>query len=889
MKFLRYLTIILSALTVSASAQVKLRLGAGDILNRDLFNADTRSALIDGLGIPMDAARGVDRRLIGKNPSTTRAYYSVFNHTTPTYTRNPNCWAATVNLSCVSVWNSTTGAQGAGTLVSPRHIIFAEHFNGGTGSNPWPNGTSFRFVAPDNATVTRTLTGKLRVGTSDICVGLLDSDVPSSIDFARILPDGYQSYASILFSPLLYLDQDKRVHVGDETGNLLTAWVEQSGDATRSAFYEVPVAGDSGSPIFLVVGNTPVLTAVFHTSATGDALTAYVPDINSAMATLGGGYQLTTIDGATLFPAKVAWASLTGKPAFTSTATTPSSIAPTAGQIPIVRSDTNKLDVAVIPATTAAAVEWTNVQSRPFTEASQGGNGAADDGRALLFGSSGEATAENFVCVDNPTSQPGRGAFTGSFLSVMSGAGDVPPLAATGTGGGPGSWPVFSFLGQGAGANDVIGSMGRTATQNEYVYVYGNGAFEWTTAAASIKTLTNLGGEPSDARTKQLSAMSLVKSVSSITGVSSGISGVTYNARSGTVFVIRNVSGAAGTIYELTTDGGLLRTITNSNFIDTEAIEWVGYDAANGADVFIVGEEDHTTAANEAQLTLCRLTPAATTLDRMAAGNVTVTTAYSGGNIGNLGLEAICYDPRRKMVYYTIEKQTAAGSDNTAGTGNAKIFQRSVTSTGTLAFGAESVLCNINSLFSGTLTDISDASFDIQSDTILLQSDESKKVVRLSLSGTVVEQLATSTATQPEGLAIHPDGTQLFVVGEPQEFFRYQLGVHRGDALLNQRIYPREASSLNTQTSTTYTLLPSDNGKVITLNNAAGITLTVPTGLPIGFSCRVIQLGAGLVTLTASGTTVNSFGGTLALGGQYAAGDIQGTATANTFVLIKHQ
>lgn len=325
------------------------------------------------------------------------------------------------------------------------------------------------------------------------------------------------------------------------------------------------------------------------------------------------------------------------------------------------------------------------------------------------------------------------------------------------------------------------------------------------TTTNAITALNGIKAKYDDVRMRSLTAMSLVKTVPSIVGVSAGISGATYNARSGTVFVIRNVSGAPGNIYELTVDGLLVRTITNSNFIDTEAIEWVGYDAAAGADVFIVGEEDHTTAANECQLTLCRLTPAATTLDRTAVGNVTVQTAYSGGNIGNLGLEAIAYDSRRGMVYYTIEKQTAAGSDNTAGTGNAKIFQRSVTATGTLAFGAESVLCNINALFAGTLTDISDASYDANSDTILLLSDESDKVVRVSLAGTLIEQLATP-ANQPEGLAIYPDSDQLFIVGEAQEFYRYQLGSHRvtaAEAGVSVRVIKTSDTSRSSTTTNT--------------------------------------------------------------------------------------
>jgi hypothetical protein len=65
------------------------------------------------------------------------------------------------------------------------------------------------------------------------------------------------------------------------------------------------------------------------------------------------------------------------------------------------------------------------------------------------------------------------------------------------------------------------------------------------------------------------------------------------------------------------------------------------------------------------------------------------------------------------------------------------------------------------------------------------------------------------------------------------------------------------AANMNIQTGTSYTLLASDNGKIITLNNASAITLTVPA-LFTGFNCMIVQLGAGEVTLTPSGTTISN-------------------------------
>lgn len=88
----------------------------------------------------------------------------------------------------------------------------------------------------------------------------------------------------------------------------------------------------------------------------------------------------------------------------------------------------------------------------------------------------------------------------------------------------------------------------------------------------------------------------------------------------------------------------------------------------------------------------------------------------------------------------------------------------------------------------------------------------------------------------------------------------------------------------NAQTGTTYTLVAADNGKIVTCNNAAAITVTVPSGLGAGFTCTVVQLGAGQVSFTTSGTTINSYGSLTSLSGQYAAASLV-AYSANTFVL----
>ena len=71
-----------------------------------------------------------------------------------------------------------------------------------------------------------------------------------------------------------------------------------------------------------------------------------------------------------------------------------------------------------------------------------------------------------------------------------------------------------------------------------------------------------------------------------------------------------------------------------------------------------------------------------------------------------------------------------------------------------------------------------------------------------------------------------------------------------------------------------YSLVAADNGKIITMNVATANTLTVPASLDVGFNCTVIQLGAGQTTITASGTTLNSYQSYLKISGQHGSASI---------------
>jgi len=64
-----------------------------------------------------------------------------------------------------------------------------------------------------------------------------------------------------------------------------------------------------------------------------------------------------------------------------------------------------------------------------------------------------------------------------------------------------------------------------------------------------------------------------------------------------------------------------------------------------------------------------------------------------------------------------------------------------------------------------------------------------------------------------------------------------------------------------------YNLSAADNGKIIQSTAASAITVTIPAGLPTGFNCTIVQMGAGQITF--SGTYLNR-GGFTKTASQYA-------------------
>jgi len=113
-----------------------------------------------------------------------------------------------------------------------------------------------------------------------------------------------------------------------------------------------------------------------------------------------------------------------------------------------------------------------------------------------------------------------------------------------------------------------------------------------------------------------------------------------------------------------------------------------------------------------------------------------------------------------------------------------------------------------------------------------------------------------------------------------------------GDVLLASELDNMATAmiALNAQTGTTYTLVLTDDGKLVTCDNASAITLTIPlnssVAFGIGTQINIMQLGAGQITIAgAGGVTLRSEGSKLKLKGQYAVASCAKIAT-DTWVIV---
>ena len=228
------------------------------------------------------------------------------------YVRNPDHWAADVDLTAISPANSRYGSYSTirqCTLITPRHYIFSYHWNDGD----YPSDTIVYFVKANGDAVPVTIAGHhIQVDGVDSIVGLLASE-PAGITPMKMLPADWEDYLPTLSGGVNTVDgvggaaynQDDSLMARE--GYYLNAFRNEG--ATNSAaieeFYGRDVRlYDSGSPGIIFVNGEAVLTTTwtYGGGGKGPDLSSNITEINDAIAAVDAaagistGYEVEAVD-----------------------------------------------------------------------------------------------------------------------------------------------------------------------------------------------------------------------------------------------------------------------------------------------------------------------------------------------------------------------------------------------------------------------------------------------------------------------------------------------------------------------------------------------------------------------------------------------------------------
>jgi hypothetical protein len=151
------------------------------------------------------------------------------------------------------------------------------------------------------------------------------------------------------------------------------------------------------------------------------------------------------------------------------------------------------------------------------------------------------------------------------------------------------------------------------------------------------------------------------------------------------------------------------------------------------------------------------------------------------------------------------------------------------------------------------------------------------KLATITTSGKVANSATTATSSNTVSAIVARDGSGNFQATD----ISLSGSIIGGDSASSK--ISGFSADVTAKTSS-YTLLATDNGQFLRFDSSSATTLTIPSGLPIGFNCTVIQYGTGQVTFAGSGTTLRNRSSLTKTAGQYSMVSLVSVAT-NIFVL----
>lgn len=245
--------------------------------------------------------------------------------TNPVYVRNVNCWAKDIDTTAISVWNNglvnnipeNAGCTGGtGLAITKRHVLLANHFR-------FPIGTKMIFVDMNNNSYVRTLTARSVVagtmGNTDILIGLLDSDLPSSISVIKILhPKAALKLKDVLIAnrlPVFTMNSERKAFAAElinDSGVNQSPWyfsisnnptLGKRRDFSPYSLYNGNwiyghTFGDSANTCSIVYKNRLIHVHHVYTSNSGVGAYLTINEINQVINNLGNpnNYKIQTED-----------------------------------------------------------------------------------------------------------------------------------------------------------------------------------------------------------------------------------------------------------------------------------------------------------------------------------------------------------------------------------------------------------------------------------------------------------------------------------------------------------------------------------------------------------------------------------------------------------------